>query len=282
MQYDGRPDECEQQARSLSRSRPQSRGNRHYPPFHRENNPQHDNASGSNDNKRKNFPRKPFMGFMRLADIAKSEPKETLAKLTESRNAFIELIQFPIERFDVFAVVLQIIAKVCQSSFDQTKSKLLVDICNSNFIVSFTSYLMQLPYALSKSSNNLYWNDQEAFWRNFVDFCEYIVNTSPTLALIKCRPLLEASSIACLDGLKDRHGFVLPEECSVKLVELRERMTNFEKKTVVCKLCNFFFIFFVGSKRSMNLTAVLFPPLTVLICKFKDFRDGYELRSIRD
>lgn len=225
MQQDGTP---WQRDRSASRSRAW-RGN--HQSFNRENNTPHGNPSGSNDN-RKN-PRKPFLGFKRLEEIANSETKETLSKVMECKNAFIDIIQSPIERFDVFALIMKIIAKVCQSSFDETKSKLLMDICNSNFIVSFTSYLMELPYAQSKSSNNLYWKDQEAFWKSFVDFCECIVNTYPTLALNKCRSLLESTSMACLERLKDRHEFILSEECSAKLVELRERMTDFEKKNVV-------------------------------------------------
>lgn len=234
MQHDGRSNDGWPRDRSSSRPRPQgSRGNRDFSPAFNTDDP-HRNQSGSNDNQRRKFhPRNNFFGFKKLEEIAKTDTKETLAKLMENRNAFIELIQAPIERFDVFVLITEIIAKVCQSSFDETKSKLLLDIFNSNFIVSFKSYLMELPYVQSKMSNNLYWKDQEAFWRNFVEFCQCIVNTYPTLALDKCRSLLEATSKTCLDLLKERHAFELPQECNDKLVELRERMVNFEKKNEV-------------------------------------------------
>lgn len=220
----------------MSRSRPQTfRGfkNQFLNPI---NHTPRGHSSGSKDSQRGNLCRKNFVGFKRLEEIAKSDTKETIAKLVECKNAFLELIQSPIERNDVFVIVIEIIAKVCQSSFDETKTKLILDICNCNFIVSFTSYLMELPYAQVKISNNFYWKDQEAFWRNFVLFCECIVTTYPTLALNKCRSLLEFTSMACLERLKERHEFVLPEELSAKLVDLRERMANFEKKKVVCSL----------------------------------------------
>lgn len=188
------------------------------------------------DYRRNENNRKKYIGFKLLEEISQCDSQDALSKLTERKEAFMELVQAPIEKFDMFVLIIECMAKVCQSSFEELKLKLVRDTCNSNFIVSLKSYLMELPYPQSKPANNLYWKNPDSFWKNLITVFETVINTSPTLALNKCRSLVEATSIACLDGLKERHDYNLPDEFITKLADLRESMNTFEKMKEVRNL----------------------------------------------
>lgn len=197
-----------------------------------DHNPNNENYRNPNPRRHDNN-RKKYIGFKLLEEISQSESQDALAKLTERKEAFMELIQAPIEKFDMFVLIIECMAKVCQSSFYELKLNLVRDMCNSNFIVSLKSYLLELPYPQSKPENNMYWKNPDMFWKNLLIFFESVINTSPTLALNKCRSLVEATSIACLEGLKERHSYNLPDDFNAKFKDLRETMNNFEKRNEV-------------------------------------------------
>ncbi|XP_069359382.1 NFX1-type zinc finger-containing protein 1-like [Maniola hyperantus] len=178
-----------------------------------------------------NRPKKPTnMGFIMLQNLAKSESKEIISQINDKREAFMNLLQSPIERLDVFALVLELLAKVCQSSFDQLKLTILLDVCNSPFIISLRNYMMDLPYAERKPANNMYWKNPNEFWVNFLTFCECITTLSPSIALAKCRSLIDGTSKLCLEALGERHDYKLPEHCDLMLIKLRDALTTHEKE----------------------------------------------------
>lgn len=191
---------------------------------------QNRNEDADGNQQHRNRPR--FMGFRALEEIAQSDDQEILIKVNERKDSFLNLINSAIDRADIFVLIIKILSKVCQSSFDELKLKLLLDVCNSQFIGHLRNYLMDLPYAEVKTRNNVYWNNQLDFWINFVMFCECIIDLSPATALRKCRSLIEDTSKCCLEGLKARHGFNLPDNNMSKLAELRERLSVCEKENV--------------------------------------------------
>ncbi|XP_050350709.1 NFX1-type zinc finger-containing protein 1-like [Nymphalis io] len=168
------------------------------------------------------------IGFLTLEALVKSDVKDILTNLNDKKEGFSNLLQSPIERPDVYVLVMELLTKICESSFHQLKLTVLLDVCNSQFIANLQNYLLNLPYAEKKSTNNKYWKNEIEFWKNFITFCESIIALSPSTALIKCRSLIEGSSKCCLDGLRDRHNFTLPEEYSLKLMQLRETLTAHE------------------------------------------------------
>lgn len=170
------------------------------------------------------------MGFLMLEQLANSDTKDILTNLNQRKVAFFNLLESPIDRPDVFILIMNLISKICNSSFDQIKLKFLLEISNSPFITNLRNYLMDLPYAENKATNKLYWKNETEFWKNFITFCECITLVSPSTALNKCRSLIEASSKCCLDGLKDRHNFELPEAEHYKLTKLRETLKAREEE----------------------------------------------------
>lgn len=129
------------------------------------------NRNGNYDqnmDSRRNFNnRKKYVGFKLLEEISQGDDQDALIKLTERKEAFKELIQSSIDRPDMFVLIIDSMAKVCQSSFDELKLNLVRDTCNSNFIVNLKSYLLDLPYVESKSANSLYWNAPDVFLEEF-------------------------------------------------------------------------------------------------------------------
>ncbi|XP_023934805.1 NFX1-type zinc finger-containing protein 1 [Bicyclus anynana] len=179
--------------------------------------------------------RKPqTMGFLMLQNLAKSDSKEIISQINDKKEAFMHLLQSPIERTDIFALILELLAKICQSSFDQIKLTILLDVCNSPFISSLRNYMMDLPYVERKSANNMYWKSPNEFWENFLKFCDCLTTLSPSTAFTKCRSLIEGTSKVCLETLAERHSYQLPDNCNLILIKLREAMTEHEKeKTVI-------------------------------------------------
>lgn len=174
------------------------------------------------------------MGFLMLQELANSDTTEILANLNKKKQSFSELLQSPIQRPDMFVLILKLMSNICKSSFDQIKLKFLLEICNSQFIIHLRTYLMDLPYAEAedKAKNQLYWNNENEFWANFITFCDSIILLSPSTALNKCRSLIEATSKSSLEGLKERHHFELQQDDSVKLDKLRNILTFRENENV--------------------------------------------------
>ncbi|XP_022837763.1 NFX1-type zinc finger-containing protein 1-like [Spodoptera litura] len=177
----------------------------------------------SNNNKR-------FLGFIALQEIAESEEKDVLQKINDKRDGFMNIINAPIEKNDVFVLVVGILSKVTQSPFVELKSKLLLDVCNSDFINKLQSYLVVLPFTTNKATNNLYWRDQSQFWKNLITFCGDIVDTSPATAIRRLKPLIEGVMKMCLESLHDKYGLVLSEDCIMKLDEIRQKMISYEDR----------------------------------------------------
>ncbi|KAF9797452.1 hypothetical protein SFRURICE_005928, partial [Spodoptera frugiperda] len=173
---------------------------------------------------------KRYMGFRALQEIADAEEKDVLQKINERREAFMNIVNAPIEKHDVFVLLVGILSKVTQSPFVELKSKLILDICNSDFINQLQTYLVGLPFVLNKTPNNLYWNDQSQFWKNLITFCGDIVDTSPATAIRKFKALVEGVMKMCLGTLRDKHGFVLSEDCVTKLEEICQKMISYEDR----------------------------------------------------
>ncbi|KAJ2949110.1 hypothetical protein O0L34_g6049 [Tuta absoluta] len=167
------------------------------------------------------------IGFKILEEISQSDSQDILVRIDQRKEAFLNLIKSQIEKPDIFVLITNLMAKVSDSSFKQLKVQILRDICNSAYLGNFQKYLMDIPYMLDQdiSSNNLYWKDQEGFWMKFVTFSECLVDLLPVTALQKCRSLIEDSSKSCLEKLEERHNFKLSNECSLRLTQLRERLT---------------------------------------------------------
>ncbi|KAH9628815.1 hypothetical protein HF086_004975 [Spodoptera exigua] len=173
--------------------------------------------------------KKRTMGFIGLQKIAESEEKDVLQKINEHREDFFCIVNAPIEKHDVFVLVVEILSKATQSPFVELKSKLMLDVFNTVFINHLRYYLVDLPYDENKSSNNLYWRNQIQFWKNLLTFCNDIVDTSPAIAINRCKGLIAVMK-TCLESLHDNHGLVLSEDCTIKFNEIRQKMTSYENR----------------------------------------------------
>lgn len=160
-------------------------------------------------------------------------------KVNENQGTFFNLLKSLIKKPDIFVLIMEIIAKVCQSPFEQLKLSFILDVCNSQFIVNLRSYLMDLHYDENKKKNGKYWQNQESFWNNFIIFCETIMSTSPSTAGIRCRSLIEDTSKHCLEKLHEKHGFKLSEEINLRLLKVRESLTNYNKEPKVIYIFTF-------------------------------------------
>ncbi|XP_045518315.1 NFX1-type zinc finger-containing protein 1-like [Pieris brassicae] len=185
-----------------------------------------DHHSGENKNKR----RPTFIGYQFLFKVSQCDSKDIITEFNKHKIAIMDVLQNPIEKLDFFPIILEIANKVSDSNFPQLKLEFILDICNSNFIkLHLVLYLANLPYCATKRDNLLYWNDQVKFWNNLIVLLETITAISPFTAMTRCRALIEGSSKACIDLLKERHGFVLPEEYTLRLQNVRDMIMEHEK-----------------------------------------------------
>lgn len=134
---------------------------------------------------------------------------------------------------NMFVLIMELLYKVSLSTFMQLKSILLLKVCNSQFIGLLGVYLMKLPSTTRKTRNKLYWDNQESFWLNFFNFCECVINISPSTATLKLQPLIDSISKFCLEGLTEKHDLVLSEEINLKISFLRERIISCEEEDKV-------------------------------------------------
>lgn len=174
------------------------------------------------------------MGFKTLEEIASADPLDVIAKLNERKESFLSLFTKPVEG-DIHVLTIQILAKVSLSSFAELKLRIMLDICNSQFVLYLRDYLINLPYddQRARQRNRFYWNNQDDFWKNLITFCECIFNLVPSVALQKLRSLIEGTTRSCLEELNSRHNFVLSERNVSKLRDLRASLTTFEMKKEV-------------------------------------------------
>ncbi|XP_072949114.1 uncharacterized protein [Epargyreus clarus] len=171
------------------------------------------------------------VGFNYLLELSKSDSKQIIGSINVRREAFLQLLQSPIERLDLYVLIVKILTIVSKSSFEQIRSNLLLDVCNSQFITNLRNYLMDLPYTEERSSNTMYWDKPEEFWENFISFCDYIIKTMPSIAMFKCKTLIEGTTKCCLEGLSQKHDFNLSEELVEKLEVMRRKLITQEEES---------------------------------------------------
>ncbi|XP_061715975.1 NFX1-type zinc finger-containing protein 1-like [Cydia pomonella] len=174
------------------------------------------------------------MGFKMLQEISRCESTTIIEKINQQKNCFMHLLNTPVDskKNDVFALVLELVTNVWKSSFEESKKLLLLEVCNTKFIDHLQLYLMQLPYTMSpedKFFNKYYWTREKEFWSHFISFCECLITVSPATAGQKCRALIEATSKSCLEGLKEKQGFELPEEYTARMTEIRDSIKVCDK-----------------------------------------------------
>ncbi|XP_045780297.1 NFX1-type zinc finger-containing protein 1-like isoform X2 [Maniola jurtina] len=206
-----------------------------------ENRPRRDNMNQRPNNHKPNS--KPHNGrekatamdFLTLKNLARLESEEIISQINDNKEEFMSLLQSPIETLDVFALVLELLAKVSQSSLHQLKLTILLDVCNSPFILNMRNYMTDLPFSELKCSNIMYWANPDNFWVNFFTFCECVTTLSPSTALTKCRFLIDGTVKLCIEELGERHGYTLPENCDLILTKLREALTKEEKEKTKIK-----------------------------------------------
>lgn len=174
------------------------------------------------------------MGFRHLETLANADVEEVITKINEGKDLFLNLLNYikPTDEsnHDMFVLIMELLSKVSLSSFMQLKLTLLLKICDSQFIGLLGVFLMNLPTVTRKARNKLYWDNQERFWLNFATFCECVINISPSTAMLKLKSLIDSISKFCLDGLTERHGFILPGETKLKISLIRERLISCEKE----------------------------------------------------
>ncbi|XP_050665918.1 NFX1-type zinc finger-containing protein 1-like [Leptidea sinapis] len=173
------------------------------------------------------------MSFVKLQSLVDADISDIFIEIAHSKRQFMELLHLAKEKHDVNVLILQLMCKVAQSTMDQLKLQLILEICNSSFIQDFSMYLLNLPYAQNKGKNHLYWSNPNQFWENFLNFFECVRNLSPSTAYTKCRPLIENISKCCLEVLRETQGLALPDEFYTKLSRLRDMMAKKEENTNV-------------------------------------------------
>ncbi|XP_030749161.1 NFX1-type zinc finger-containing protein 1-like [Sitophilus oryzae] len=133
------------------------------------------NSGRNNDrrlNQRPSYTNRPerSMGFKYIEDLLTLDPKDVVFKLSDDKNGFIKLLNSTSISSDLIILILNLIQKVCEVSFNDVKIKLLTNILRSNFMDKLTSYIASIPNQSSanKNNNSYFWKDTDNFYNNLL------------------------------------------------------------------------------------------------------------------
>ncbi|XP_059049950.1 NFX1-type zinc finger-containing protein 1-like [Achroia grisella] len=167
-----------------------------------------------------------------LQEITNSD--DVLAEINDKKKFFENLFKTSTQIQNIFVLVIEILSKASESSFNDLKLKMILIVGNPLFISQFRNYLMDLPYQdESKSRNQLYWKNPINFWRNLLKFLECIINLSPSTAVRFYRPLINYTIKQSLEELIKMRRFSLPEEYSNQITQLQNKLTEWETKHLI-------------------------------------------------
>ncbi|XP_052747658.1 NFX1-type zinc finger-containing protein 1-like, partial [Galleria mellonella] len=167
-----------------------------------------------------------------LQEIAKSN--DILAEINNKKNFFNNLFKSSTTKKDIFVLIVEILAKTSESSFNDLKLKMILHVANSLYITQLRTYLMDLPYYdnKSKDGNRLYWKNPTNFWKNILKFLECLINLSPSTFVKLYRSLLCNTIRLCLEELEKNQGYSLPAEHMIKFTELQNKLMEWETKNL--------------------------------------------------
>ncbi|GLV42804.1 uncharacterized protein CBL_03544 [Carabus blaptoides fortunei] len=177
------------------------------------------------------------MGFQKLEKLNEMEPDQLVVVLANEDVGLEKLFKTDLTP-DYIVLILRVISKLCESTFQENKGSLLVKICQRDFIDKLIKYLSELvvqePY--EKQRNKFYWQDQDRFWNDLLILFETVLLVVPNTA---CEVLPKLVKHTCISvGNMEKHQHVIiSDTVKTKLEELQVKVMmcveEREKKKVV-------------------------------------------------
>uniref|UniRef100_A0A6P7GWQ8 Uncharacterized protein LOC114343863 n=1 Tax=Diabrotica virgifera virgifera TaxID=50390 RepID=A0A6P7GWQ8_DIAVI len=173
---------------------------------------------GKKENNESNRTRKPHqMGFKALEELIDNDNiEEIILDLNDGKKGFKTLLGSTLST-DMIVLVVKLLAKICDSAFNASKTSILQFAIESDFSKQVTSFVTGLAIQDSKDKmhNKYFWKDIDDFWNNIIKISEHYNDLLPssscdfTVKLLKSvkfniPPIEEIHSIHISDGIKNK------------------------------------------------------------------------------
>lgn len=183
------------------------------------------NSRGGRGNNRR--PRPQFMGFKKLEEIHQMEPDQIVVGLCSEEAGFEKLLKSELSN-DYVVLVIRVISKCCQTTFQQNKAKILARVCEKDFTDQLIKYLneINLHDSYEKTRNKFFWSgdNKNLFWKDLLEFFEAIINLIPNTA-VDVLPKLLKQTVLTVTILESREGIPIPDSVKANLEELQLKLT---------------------------------------------------------
>ncbi|KAG5881472.1 hypothetical protein JTB14_026529 [Gonioctena quinquepunctata] len=207
-----------------------SRGQNHQRGDSRENRPP--NNDQSNQRKIRQ------MGFRYLQDLLKKDDlEEIIFTLNNDKRGYKELLESRDMSNDIIVLILQLLCRVCECSFQSSKIQLFESALRSPFsdnVIKFVSTIA-IQNEREKRFNSCFWKDTDEFWNNIISLARNLHDLIPTsscevmvklLKAVKLNiPIIETThSIHISDNIKNdiENLFDLVEKTSKEVERKKE------------------------------------------------------------
>jgi hypothetical protein len=192
----------QQRVRSASTSSDQT--NQSFSNFRRGNNNYRGNNRTPRDvsNPRERRP----MGFRALANLLEKDSEGLILELSNSKRGIGEFIKNDLTD-DGVVLFVKVLKKVSDSSFVESKYKVLQTYLDETFVEKLIQYILFLPMQneTRQKKNHHFWQDTDDFWNNLVGICKDICDSLPTFGR-KILPDILKSLIVCFPSFQSVHN----------------------------------------------------------------------------
>ncbi|XP_050506349.1 NFX1-type zinc finger-containing protein 1-like isoform X2 [Diabrotica virgifera virgifera] len=194
---------------------------------------------GKKENNESNRTRKPHqMGFKALEELIDNDNiEEIILDLNDGKKGFKTLLGSTLST-DMIVLVVKLLAKICDSAFNASKTSILQFAIESDFSKQVTSFVTGLAIQDSKDKmhNKYFWKDIDDFWNNIIKISEHYNDLLPssscdfTVKLLKSvkfniPPIEEIHSIHISDGIKNKVDSILEvTETKQKELDAKKRI----------------------------------------------------------
>lgn len=191
-----------------------------------------------NKNRNPTFQQKRFqLGFKRLEELVDMEPDAVIISLANEKINFEDLLS---ERLsdDYLVLILKVLSKMCNSSFNENKAFILSIAAKVSFIDSLLTYLLQLVIQdeRDKKRNSYFWRDIDDFFNNVVKYCQTIIDMVPSIAYERLPKLVKALN-TIIPAFEMQYNVVIPEKIKQTIKDIEHKLNliikNYTKKVSI-------------------------------------------------
>lgn len=164
------------------------------------------------------------MGFQKLEKLSEMEADQLVVVLANEDVGLEKLLKTDLTP-DYIVLILRVVSKLCESTFQENKGSLLVKICQKDFIDKLMKYLSELVVQESyeKQRNKFFWSEQDRFWNDLLTLFETVLLIIPNTAC-EVLPKLVKHTCISVSNIEQHQHVIVSDAVKKKLEELQVKV----------------------------------------------------------